>query len=142
MDEFYAALDEAQIAVVHASEDEPEAEAEPEPEITTDALQLFLKDIGKVPLLTAAQEVDLARRIEAGEFATELRELIDEEDRVDNKRLRMVTEAVVAIREHQLEKFGKIEGIGIQPDVFADRCQMHCSGRDPQFERAIALIRG
>jgi RNA polymerase primary sigma factor len=68
LDDFYAALDEAQISVVHASEvDEPEAEVEPEPEITTDALQLFLKDIGKVPLLTAAQEVELAKRIERGD---------------------------------------------------------------------------
>ncbi|HEU4972386.1 MAG TPA: sigma-70 family RNA polymerase sigma factor [Gaiellaceae bacterium] len=70
LDDFYAALEEAQIAVVHAGEaEEPEAEAEPEPEITTDALQLFLKDIGKVPLLTAAQEVELAKRIERGEHA-------------------------------------------------------------------------
>jgi RNA polymerase primary sigma factor len=71
LDDFYAALDEAQIAVVHAGEEEeePEAEATPEPEITTDALQLFLKDIGKVPLLTAAQEVELAKRIERGEHA-------------------------------------------------------------------------
>src|SRR6187551_1187254 len=70
LDEFYAALEEAQITVVHAGEaDEPEVEAEPEPEITTDALQLFLKDIGKVPLLTAAQEVELAKRIERGEHA-------------------------------------------------------------------------
>ena len=36
-------------------------------EQTTDALQLFLKDIGRVPLLTAAQEVSLAKRIEAGD---------------------------------------------------------------------------
>ena len=34
-----------------------------EPEGTTDGLQLFLRDIGKVRLLTAQQEVDLARRI-------------------------------------------------------------------------------
>jgi RNA polymerase primary sigma factor len=73
---------------------------------------MYLKEIGKVPLLTAAQEVDLARRIEAGEFATVLRELTEEEDRVDQKRLRQVTESVVAIREHQVEKFGKVEGIG------------------------------
>jgi RNA polymerase primary sigma factor len=32
----------------------------------TDALQAFLKDIGKVDLLTAAQEVQLAKRIERG----------------------------------------------------------------------------
>jgi RNA polymerase primary sigma factor len=79
---------------------------------TNDPVRMYLKEIGKVPLLTAAQEVDLARRIEAGEFATDLRELIEEEDRVDNKRLRQVAESVVAIRDHQMEKFGKVEGIG------------------------------
>src|SRR5678815_4832506 len=36
-------------------------------EITTDTLQLFLKDIGRVDLLTAAQEVELAKRIERGD---------------------------------------------------------------------------
>jgi RNA polymerase primary sigma factor len=36
-------------------------------EQTTDSLQLFLKDIGKVELLTAAQEVELAKRIERGD---------------------------------------------------------------------------
>src|SRR4051812_19756731 len=36
------------------------------PDMTTDSLQLFLKDIGKVRLLTAQEEVDLARRIERG----------------------------------------------------------------------------
>ena len=38
------------------------------PDTTTDALQLFLKGIGKVPLLTRPQEVALAKRIERGEF--------------------------------------------------------------------------
>jgi RNA polymerase primary sigma factor len=45
-------------------------ELEPEDfqlEITTDSLQLFLKDVGKVDLLTAAQEVELAKRIERGD---------------------------------------------------------------------------
>jgi RNA polymerase primary sigma factor len=36
-------------------------------ELTTDSLQLFLKDIGRVRLLTAAQEVELAKRIERGD---------------------------------------------------------------------------
>jgi RNA polymerase primary sigma factor len=36
------------------------------PEGTTDALQLFLKDIGKVRLLSAQEEIDLAKRIERG----------------------------------------------------------------------------
>jgi RNA polymerase primary sigma factor len=38
------------------------------PEGTTDGLQLFLKDIGKVRLLAAQEEVDLAKRIERGDF--------------------------------------------------------------------------
>jgi RNA polymerase primary sigma factor len=36
---------------------------------TADPVKDYLKRIGKVPLLTAAQEVDLAKRIEAGLFA-------------------------------------------------------------------------
>lgn len=67
MDEFYAALDELQIEVVERDEPEAELEVEEAREVSTDTLQLFLKDIGKVPLLTAAQEVELAKRIERGE---------------------------------------------------------------------------
>jgi RNA polymerase primary sigma factor len=69
MDEFYSALDEAQIEVVHADEEEAEIEVEAEAEISTDTLQLFLKDVGRVSLLTAAQEVELAKRIERGEHS-------------------------------------------------------------------------
>jgi RNA polymerase primary sigma factor len=69
IDEFYKQLDELHIEVV---ESEPEAEeptsAQPDAaEVSTDSLQLFLKDIGKVPLLTAAQEVELSKRIERGD---------------------------------------------------------------------------
>ncbi|MGO8906655.1 MAG: sigma-70 family RNA polymerase sigma factor [Solirubrobacteraceae bacterium] len=38
------------------------------PDVTTDSLQLFLKDIGRVRLLTAREELDLARRIERGDL--------------------------------------------------------------------------
>ena len=38
-------------------------------DVGVDALQLFLKDIGKVELLTAAQEVELAKRIERGDHS-------------------------------------------------------------------------
>ena len=44
-----------------------------EPEGTTDGLQLFLKGIGKVRLLTAQEEVDLAKRIERGSFEAKQR---------------------------------------------------------------------
>ena len=35
--------------------------------VTTDALQLFLREVNRFDLLTAAQEVDLAKRIERGD---------------------------------------------------------------------------
>jgi RNA polymerase primary sigma factor len=57
----------ALVAVVVASvveHDEPVAEVR---EISTDSLQLFLREIAKVELLTAAQEVELAKRIERGD---------------------------------------------------------------------------
>ena len=38
------------------------------PDMTTDSLQLFLKDIGKVRLLTAQEEVTLAKGIERGDL--------------------------------------------------------------------------
>jgi RNA polymerase primary sigma factor len=71
MDDFYRQLEELQVEVVQPDEPEerevaPAAEAR---EISTDSLQLFLKDIGKVDLLTAAQEVELAKRIERGDHA-------------------------------------------------------------------------
>ena len=73
IDEVYHALEELQIDVVGGAADEPVEREEPvvaEPrEISTDSLQLFLKDIGKVDLLTAAQEVELAKRIERGDHA-------------------------------------------------------------------------
>jgi RNA polymerase primary sigma factor len=70
LDEFYSALEALHIEIVGGPDDEAELDLEPEVrEISTDALQLFLKDIGKVPLLTAAQEVELAKRIERGDHS-------------------------------------------------------------------------
>ncbi len=81
---------------------------------TNDPVRMYLKEIGKVPLLTAAQEVDLAMRIESGEFATDLLDLSESEQKIDQRQFRRVVEAVCRIREHQLnpEKKLKHEGIG------------------------------
>jgi len=79
---------------------------------TNDPVRMYLKEIGKVPLLNAAQEVDLARRIEAGEFSTALQKTIEDEEKPDPKRLKHLVEKVWEVRNHQMTAFGKVEGIG------------------------------
>jgi RNA polymerase primary sigma factor len=60
-------------------EEAPQPEKAPEPpphivyETTTDALQLFLREAGRHPLLTAAQEVELSKRIERGDMQAKQR---------------------------------------------------------------------
>jgi RNA polymerase primary sigma factor len=70
-DAVYRELEQRGIEVVeHEHEQQPPPPPTPQPivqETTTDALQLFLRDAGRHPLLTAAQEVELAKRIERGE---------------------------------------------------------------------------
>ncbi|MGN6167778.1 MAG: sigma-70 family RNA polymerase sigma factor [Solirubrobacteraceae bacterium] len=60
----------ASMNIERATEKRSRGRASPDlrPEGTTDALQLFLKGIGKVRLLRAQEEVDLAKRIECGSF--------------------------------------------------------------------------
>jgi RNA polymerase primary sigma factor len=69
IDEFHAVLEELHIEVVPDEEEVVEEPLDEGPEVSTDALQLFLKDIGKVDLLTAPQEIELAKRIERGDHA-------------------------------------------------------------------------
>ena len=45
---------------------------------SADSVRAYLKQIGKVPLLNAEQEVELAKRIEAGLYATERLRLVEE----------------------------------------------------------------
>jgi RNA polymerase primary sigma factor len=66
VEELYGKLEELHIEVVQPVEEEAEVD---EREVSTEALQLFLKDIGKVDLLTAAQEIELAKRIERGDHS-------------------------------------------------------------------------
>jgi len=81
-----------------------------------DPVRMYLKDIGRVPLLTAAQEVDLAMRVEAGGFAAELLASVDSSNRVEQKRFRLVVHSVALIREHQLDSKRKLQhgGIGLE----------------------------
>ncbi|HWH30925.1 MAG TPA: RNA polymerase sigma factor [Mycobacteriales bacterium] len=63
--------DEPTAAGDEDDEDDKPIAAEGEVGISTDLVRAYLKEIGKVPLLTAEQEVELAQRIEAGLFAAE-----------------------------------------------------------------------
>ncbi len=74
VDAVYIELDRRGIELV----DEPKEEQPPPPppvavETTTDALQLFLREAGKHALLTAAQEVALAKKIESGDMGAKTR---------------------------------------------------------------------
>jgi RNA polymerase primary sigma factor len=71
-DALYRELDRRGIEVVVDEPKEEEPPPAPAPavvqETTTDALQLFLREAGRHALLTAAQEVELAKKIEKGDM--------------------------------------------------------------------------
>jgi RNA polymerase primary sigma factor len=62
---------EAELAAVESDDDDDETPAAAESSApATDLVRHYLKEIGRVRLLTAEEEVQLSRRIEAGVFAT------------------------------------------------------------------------
>jgi RNA polymerase sigma factor (sigma-70 family) len=71
-----------------------------------DLMRVYLNEIGRTPLLTAAQEVDLSRRIEAGVYAAELlRRHETGEEKIPAKRRRdltMVARDGTAAKDHML----------------------------------------
>ncbi len=81
IEDFYTYLIDHGIVLVegehhkHPPHEQPEPEEEKAPKIdltvepSLDSLRLYLREIGKVPLLTADQEVYLAKRIERGDMA-------------------------------------------------------------------------
>ncbi len=71
---------------------------------TTDSLQLFLNEAGRYPLLTAAQEVELAKRVEAGDKQAK--------DLLVNSNLRLVVSIAKKYQGHGLTLLDLIqEGI-------------------------------
>jgi RNA polymerase primary sigma factor len=71
---------------------------------TTDALQLFLNEAARYPLLTAAEEVELAKLIERGDKAAK--------DRMINSNLRLVVSIAKKYQGHGLSLLDLIqEGI-------------------------------
>src|SRR2546423_1930903 len=71
---------------------------------TTDALQLFLNEAGRWPLLTADEEVELAKRIERGDQ--------EAKERMINSNLRLVVSIAKRYQGHDLHLLDLIqEGI-------------------------------
>jgi RNA polymerase primary sigma factor len=71
---------------------------------TTDALQLFLNEIRRYPLLTAGQEVELSKRIEQGDLAAK--------ERMINSNLRLVVSIAKKYQGQELSLLDLIqEGI-------------------------------
>jgi RNA polymerase primary sigma factor len=72
--------------------------------MTGDTLQLFLRDIRRHPLLTAADEVELAKRIERGD--------LEAKERMLNSNLRLVVSLAKKYQGHELSLLDLIqEGI-------------------------------
>lgn len=74
---------------------------------TGDSVHAYLREIGRTPLLTAEEEVDLAKRIEAGMYAEEKVRLADAGEQDLPDRLRGELQAVAAdgrrAKEHMLQ---------------------------------------
>ncbi len=65
-----------------------------------DTVGLYLKEIGRVPLLTAPQEVDLAQRIERGREAREMLQVMPDLTDKEKELLQQLVEDGQAAREH------------------------------------------
>ena len=84
--------------------DEPTYVNEQVAAMTTDSLQLFLNEAGRYPLLTASEEVELAKRIEQGDRAAK--------DKMVNSNLRLVVSIAKKYQGHGLTLLDLIqEGI-------------------------------
>ena len=71
---------------------------------TTDALQLFMNEVGRYPLLTKEQEVELAKRIERGDM--------DAKEQMINSNLRLVISIAKRYQGHGLSLLDLVqEGI-------------------------------
>ncbi len=86
-----AAIDRPELEAERAAAAAAHAQAD---DVTTDSLQLFFNAARKYPLLTAAQEIELAKRIEKGDM--------NAKDRMINSNLRLVVSVARKYQGHGL----------------------------------------
>jgi RNA polymerase primary sigma factor len=86
------------------TDDELELRLVPDAAVSTDSLTLFMNEIGKHDLLTAAEEVALAKRIERGDKAAK--------ERMINSNLRLVVSIAKRYRGHGIP-FGDLIQEGV-----------------------------
>jgi RNA polymerase primary sigma factor len=97
-----AALEEADVEFEEdATTDEPELDLTPGAGGTTDSLQIFLNQMGRYPLLTAAEEVALAKRIERGDRAAH--------EQMVNSNLRLVVSLAKKYQGHSVSLLDLIQ---------------------------------
>jgi RNA polymerase primary sigma factor len=135
------AADEEPTQAVLADDDADEIRPVPEEALTPlpakgeDPVRLYLKEIGKVPLLTAQQEVQIGRRIEVGQIALRralagipfaVRALLDVGDRL--RRNDIAADDVIVLPEG-----GELEAKEIRPVLLA-------FARIRRLERKIARL--
>jgi len=105
IDEVYRFLGDAGIRIVDEDEAEEEEEELAEGELEAldevpidDSVRMYLRDIGRVALLSAPQEVELARRIQKGEGQVEFDPLSNELQFIPQERLEPQTVYKVSVR--------------------------------------------
>jgi RNA polymerase primary sigma factor len=86
------------------AQDEPELRLEADPVVVTDSVTLFMNEIGKHDLLTAAEEVELAKKIERGDRRAK--------ERMINSNLRLVVSIAKRYRGHGVS-FGDLIQEGV-----------------------------
>src|SRR5499427_9155200 len=108
-------------------DDDFELDLSTEGPLTTDSLQLFLNEAGRYPLLTAAEEVELAKRIERGDMTAK--------ERMITCNLRLVV-SIAKRYQTQGITLGDLVQRGVANKARTIRIPVHVVEREQKVSRA------